>query len=740
MKKIYGAYILVLALLVSCVLGLTSCKDENTPTVNISDSSSEATSTLKPEGVTDKHDESQSIPTEEATNTAEAPTSTQNIPSNTGATTNPTAQPTSKPTSEQTSKPTAQPTSNSTIKPTSTPASALLNKKPDYNTLKKAELPRVDIKTEGGKRINSKEEYTGATISLSGCSAEYAFKDSPAGVRIRGNSTAAAEKKPYRIKFDKKQSFLGLNNSNEYKSWCLMADYYDGSMLRTWSTFKFANVLLENKYYSADCAHVEVYINGEYNGVYLLCEQTQINEGRVDIPEKKDGDTSVEIGYLLIGQGGRTDEPETVQVYPGIDVYDRNGDKRHFSSLNFALSGSGYTDAQKDYVSDYVSGVFKVVAEAVYNNNFYTLKRDGTLVKKTTFKGTTLREKQIETVNAVFNIESAVRMCVLDEIAKNLDAMTFNMYVDLSPSGDGRLTLAAPWDFDFAMANTHYSSTHGTSGFYATNLTVSEGMRTNLWHVMLGSIDWFEEMCSEVWKTHYAELKSIAFEVYSMSYIYSEAFDRDYANWGLPADRQLIHHHCVGDLNTFKKHLDAGEFLGNWLVKRLAWLDRQWGNTEPDVPVVQMPEIKVDFTKQENMSYINSFRRCEAKWTSQGVKMTTTEARDPYFYIDFRELDEVYEAGNYPYLEIECMIPTTNALSEYSSEIFMCAGAFSSAEAGVSTQLEFGVPNGKMVKYKVNLGETGFWEGQIHRVRFDFFNMCGKGDYMIIKSVCLKSN
>lgn len=730
MKKIYVVYVLIFILLMSCFIGLTSCKEDKKPVVNISSPSSEAASSetdfqqATPTQNASVPTEGTSIPTEQTI----TPTS-GNTPNQSAVVTS-TAIPTQTPTQTPAKTPTA----------TSTPASALLTKKPDYNTLKKAELPRVDIKTEGGQIITSKEEYVKSTISLSGCKEEYAFSNSPAGVRIRGNSTAAASKKPYRIKFDKKQSFLGLNNSNEYKSWCLMADYYDGSMLRTWATFKFANVLLENKYYSADCTHVEVYINGKYNGVYLLCEQTQINEGRIDIPEKKDGDTSVEHGYLLVGQGGRTDEPETVVVYPEIQVYDRNGESRYFSSMNFALSGSEYTDAQKEYVSNYVSGVFKVVAKAVYENDFYTLKRDGTLVKKTSFKGKTLQEKQIETVNAVFNIESAVRMCVLDEIAKNLDAMTFNMYVDLSPSGDGRLTLAAPWDFDFAMANTHYSSTHGTSGFYATNLTVSEGMRTNIWHVMLGSIDWFEEMCRDVWKEHYAELKSIAFEVYSMSYIYSEAFDRDYEKWGLPADRQLIHHHSVGDLNTFKKHLDAGEFLGNWLVKRLAWLDRQWGNTEPDVPVVQMPDLKVDFTKQENMSYLDGFRRCEAQWTSQGVKMTTTEARDPYFYIDFRELDEVYQAGNYPYLEIECMIPATNDLAEYSAEIFMCAGAFSSAEAGVSTQLELGIPKGKMVTYKVNLGETGFWEGQIHRIRFDFFNLCGKGDYMIIKSVCLKSN
>ena len=455
MRKFYVAHILIFTLLLSCFLCLTSCKEDKKPVVNISSPSSEAASSetnsqqSTPTQNASVSTEGTSIPTEQI----KTPTS-ENTPNQSAAVTS-----TAIPTQTPAKTPTAD----------STPVSTLLTKKPDYNTLKKAELPRVDIKTEGGKSISSKEEYVKSTISLSGCKEEFAFTNSPAGVRIRGNSTAAASKKPYRIKFDKKQSFLGLNNSNEYKSWCLMADYYDGSMLRTWATFKFANVLLENKYYSADCAHVEVYINGKYNGVYLLCEQTQINEGRIDIPEKKDGDTSTQIGYLLIGQGGRTDEPETVVVYPEIKVHDRNGETMYFSALNFALSGSEYTEEQKEYVSNYVSGVFKVVAKAVYDNDFYTLLRDGTLVKKTSFKGKTLQEKQIETIDAVFNIESAVRMCVLDEIAKNLDAMTFNMYVDLSPTRDGRLTLAAPWDFDFSMANTHYAAPHSTTPYSFSN-------------------------------------------------------------------------------------------------------------------------------------------------------------------------------------------------------------------------------------------------------------------------------
>ena len=130
--------------------------------------------------------------------------------------------------------------------------------------------------------------------TLSNCDESFAFEGIGVNIRARGNSTFGAPKKPFRLKFDKKQGMLGLNGGQKYKSWVLMADYYDGSMLRTYGTFKFAKALMENVYYSSDCTHVEVYLNGEYRGVYLLCEQTQINRGRVDIPEMEEGDTSVE--------------------------------------------------------------------------------------------------------------------------------------------------------------------------------------------------------------------------------------------------------------------------------------------------------------------------------------------------------------------------------------------------------------------------------------------------------------
>ena len=599
-------------------------------------------------------------------------------------------------------------------------------------------IPRLDIYTDDGHDVTSKDVYKHGTATLSNCDEKFAFESIGVNIRARGNSTFGAPKKPFRLKFDVKQEMLGLNGGRAYKSWVLMADYYDGSMLRTLGTFKFAQALMEKKYYSSDCTHVEVYLNGEYRGVYLLCEQTQINRGRVDIPEKADGDTSLEHGYLMIGVGGQVDEPELITVRPEITVRDRNGDEKYYGGINFTLSDGTYTQAQKDYVARYVSGVFKVVAKAVYENEYYNLTRDGRLTPKRSFEwAKTDEEKQIETVSAVFNIESAVSMCILDEICKNLDAMAFNMYVDLSPEGDGVLTLAAPWDFDFSMANTHYATTHSYTGFYATNFSESEGVRVNLWYVMLGSIPWFDEMVKAHWQENYVELKTVVSEMVSVNHAYDAAFNRDWDRWGKPIHRSLIHHHCAADLDTFGEHLDAGTFVTDWLTMRLWWLNKQWGDGSEEENPFQAkpaPELELVFDDPSDLAIVTDAKRCTVELTENGLFLRpTSEAYDPYFSFDYDLLGKKFEAMHYPILEFTYKIPKSSSRDTFQTELFLCAGGTENATGGISTVVEV-VADGAWHTVRLDLSATGFWSGTIHEIRMDFFSSCEASDRMYLKS------
>lgn len=597
--------------------------------------------------------------------------------------------------------------------------------------VKPTTLPRIDVNTNGAA-INSTETYTSATITLSGCDEKFAFSDITAGIRLRGNSTAGATKKPYRIKFDKKQNVLGLNNGSKFKSWVLLADYFDSTMLRTYTTFSMAKILNEGKYFSSDFTPVEVYINNQYQGVYLLCEQTQINNNRVDIYEREDTDTSLEIGYLLVGQGGRTDEPNTVSIGSSIVTTDRNGTTMHAGGGNFSLSGGDYTDEQIAYVKKYVEGVYEVINQAINHNKYYTLDRQGNLTPKTTFVGKTTAEKQIETIDAVFNIDACVRLCILDEIVKNLDAGTYNMYVDLSPEGDGRLTLGPPWDFDFALANTRYYSTHSAFYFYATNFTYSDGMRVNTIFVLFGNIPWFEDMIKEVWEEHVDELYAVANNLSVMTKLYGEQYQRDYAYW----NRILMGHHCTDCHAKFTCHADAVEFLSDWLYDRLDWLDYVWGDGEiPDMPDPS-DILEFDFTAPGIQTYLDGFNRCNGTVTQDGLKVEVTESYDPYFTLDISRLSGDFMAQDYPYLEIEFMIPVTNSNDWYNNmQIFLCAGSVMGATESSSVAQYLRYSYGEYHTITFNLATVPQWQGAIHNIRIDFVSSCQVGDVMYIKSV-----
>lgn len=598
-------------------------------------------------------------------------------------------------------------------------------------------MPRLDLYTDDGHDVTSKDHYKHGSATLSNCHEKFAFENVGVNIRARGNSTFYAPKKPFRLKFDKKQEMLGLNGGKAYKSWVLMADYYDGSMLRTFGTFKFAKALMESKYYSSDCTHVEVYLNGEYRGVYLLCEQTQMNRGRVDIPEKEDGDNSLEHGYLMIGVGGQADEPELVTIPIDLHITDRTGQTRYYPSINFTLSGGTYTKEQKEYVSRYVAGVFQVMGRAIYENEYFTLHRDGRLTPKRSFEwAVTDEEKQIETISAVFNLESAVSMCILDEICKNLDAMAFNMYVDLSPEGDGVLTLAAPWDFDFSMANTHYSTTHSYTGFYATNFSESEGVRVNFLYVLLGRIPWFEDMIREHWQANYTELKTVVTEMISVNHAYDAAFNRDWERWGKPVHRNLIHHHAQADLATFSEHADAGTFVTDWLTMRLWWLNKQWGDgTEDDLfDVEEAPELQLTFQTQEDLAIVTGERRCTVELTEENGLLLRPdyEGYDPYFSFDYDLIGKKFDAMFYPILEFTYKIPRSASQRTFQTEFFLCTGGIENATGGVSTVVEVQA-DGQWHTVRVDLSETGFWSGTIHEIRMDFFSSCGPDDRMYLK-------
>lgn len=117
-------------------------------------------------------------------------------------------------------------------------------------------------------------------------------------IRGRGNSTWEQPKKPYKLKFDKKTSVMGLP---KHKHYALNAYY--GSY-RTWASQVLAQDMARilELGWTPTTRPVQLILNGNFEGLYFLTESIKIDENRLDIFEQADNNedlTTVPYGWLV---------------------------------------------------------------------------------------------------------------------------------------------------------------------------------------------------------------------------------------------------------------------------------------------------------------------------------------------------------------------------------------------------------------------------------------------------------
>ena len=156
-------------------------------------------------------------------------------------------------------------------------------------------IPVVSVDTAAGQGIWSRDEYTDAVVSIDaeGVDAWYlpaGFSSLAAtGVSIkgRGNFTWEWPKKPYKLKFPAKTPILGLTAA---KKWVLFANYSDYSLMRNYVAMEASKVLSPETSPLSQYP-VDLFVNGEYVGVYTIGEDHNAAAGRIELPKTTAGTT-----------------------------------------------------------------------------------------------------------------------------------------------------------------------------------------------------------------------------------------------------------------------------------------------------------------------------------------------------------------------------------------------------------------------------------------------------------------
>ena len=160
------------------------------------------------------------------------------------------------------------------------------------------ELPTLYLDTQSGSMAHIHAQKGNAergTARLYDGTGALTFSDSFSSLRGRGNSTwDVPQKKPYCLDLSEEADLLGMGAA---KSWILLADALDASSLRNKIAYEFAADIGMNG--APDSRWVEVYLNGEYAGLYLLCERIENEPGRLELGRdgvvvRLDRDTRIE--------------------------------------------------------------------------------------------------------------------------------------------------------------------------------------------------------------------------------------------------------------------------------------------------------------------------------------------------------------------------------------------------------------------------------------------------------------
>ena len=420
----------------------------------------------------------------------------------------------------------------------------LVEKKAQLSIIENIGLPNIRIVTEDGEdpdwhSTNGQRPYKKMTVSIDNCDASFVKTNVSGEIKVRGNSTnqESVAKRAFRLKLSSKNNLLGLNDGAKEKSWVLLADFFDQSRFRNQTAFTVGNSLFNySGFYSSDCKHVVLYMNGENRGVYLLAEQQQAKKSRIPISEAEEGVTTTKTGYLfeidgLASQQNHIDNTTHMGTHEGDPCFTtgtgssggmwggfggQSGDSINGVNITdkaYVIKTDVFGDEQVPFLKDYLNNVLKAFKSLLKGESKQIVDENGEL-KDSPYT------TQYETLNSYIDLDSFFRMYLLQEYLKDYDVGwgSFYMYVDFSANSKvKRLTMGAPWDFDLGLGNKQGSSggwggwggqgsssndkdipssgISSTKDKFLNNSEYTSGMTTfNPWLYMLSQTDFFSEM------------------------------------------------------------------------------------------------------------------------------------------------------------------------------------------------------------------------------------------------------
>lgn len=385
------------------------------------------------------------------------------------------------------------------------------------------DLPVLDIRTDGAAPITSKTEYVPGSVSLDGTVLRAMLKG-------RGNSSwTTFPKKAYGIKLAEKASLIP--GTAPAKNWSLVSAYCDKALIRN----KLAEELcrqMERLEFVPGQMLADVWLNGEYLGVYTLSEKIEARSGRLNLgPEGEDQpESELDCGFLI----------EIGWDYSGRNIY--NWD---YFDIRYALrlyvkepEIDAFYNAQWQYICKYVRSTENAI-EAGSGCEDYA------------------------------DLDNFADWFLMLELTNNTECAFYRSCYMYKRAG-GRLRLGPLWDFDMAFGNYREENQQYNVWTSAEPMHLKD--RTS-WMTFLIQNEAFMSKVRARWAEKRDTLYQTAMRTIDEQYaLVSRSQVKNFEKWDILG--RWVGNTGMNDAeyNTFDKQI---EYLRSFLEKRFAWMDSQ---------------------------------------------------------------------------------------------------------------------------------------------------------------------
>ena len=368
-----------------------------------------------------------------------------------------------------------------------------------------AGVPRLVIETENFKDIRDRETKVPARLQIYG-------EDSPSSeileltVRGRGNSTFHAPKYGIKLEFSKKTSLLGMPKD---KDWALRSNYGDKTLLRDFMMNRLANRL--GVFYVPRMRYVELYLNREYKGLYLLTETVKSSKNRVPLSKS---DSS----FLFEKEDSKKIDDPYFETRDGNLIHIQEPKQLSEKSLQMA----------KDHLDD-----FEVY---LHRQNFWG----------------------VDSLSNWLDIQDFLEYYWVQEFAKNEDGK-FTRSVFFYWEKGGTIHFGPLWDFDLGFGNESREKFAMPENWFIRNY------RWNRYILMDARM---QEMAKEYWTAHRETFHELIDSVPLYKSQIEKAAKNDIKRWPILDNTFLwaLRH-------SYDSYDEAVDSMTVWMEKRFQWIE-----------------------------------------------------------------------------------------------------------------------------------------------------------------------